>query len=137
MLNSTVTERLLKDCLSSLPLCLTHCKRVRKHKVSGELQLLLGMQGDADKISLLLTAYSSETVSAPFLVLVPVHAPLSRKQFEDSNLLWPVSFHEDKAITLALNGRMHNLVCLILYYYILQHASFLCMLPFSGILNPY
>ena len=110
MLQNTVTESLLKDCLRALPLCLTHCKRVRKDKVNGQLHLLLGIQADAEKIRVMLTAYSAKMVSAPFVVQVPIHAPLSRKQFEDSNLLWPVSFHEDKAITLSLSGRLHDLV---------------------------
>ena len=48
-------------------------------------------------VSSVLQQWVDESVfSKPYLVKVPRHAPLTRRQYEESILYWPVTFHEDK-----------------------------------------
>ena len=48
-------------------------------------------------VSSVLQEWVDESVfSKPYLVKVPRHAPLTRRQYEESILYWPVTFHEDK-----------------------------------------
>nr|XP_008113642.1 PREDICTED: probable inactive tRNA-specific adenosine deaminase-like protein 3 [Anolis carolinensis] len=42
----------------------------------------------------------------PFLALVPDRPPLTRPQYEEAVSHWPVSFHENKRITQAINGSL-------------------------------
>lgn len=42
----------------------------------------------------------------PYLVQVPASAPLTRKQFNEASLCWPVNFHEDKKITRLLSAHI-------------------------------
>lgn len=42
----------------------------------------------------------------PFLTRVPVGPPLTRPQYEEAAAHWPVSFHENKRVSRALNGSL-------------------------------
>ena len=46
--------------------------------------------------SVLRQGVDESVFSKPYLVKVPRHAPLTRRQYEESILYWPVTFHEDK-----------------------------------------
>ena len=46
--------------------------------------------------SLLQGNIEDNILSRPYLVKVPAYAPLTRKQYEETILYWPVTFHEDK-----------------------------------------
>lgn len=45
-------------------------------------------------------------IGQPYLVQVPASAPLTRKQFNEASLYWPVNFHEEKRITRLLSTKI-------------------------------
>ncbi|KAL8619697.1 hypothetical protein ACOMHN_025783 [Nucella lapillus] len=62
-------------------------------------------QQGSDNIPSVLSSEVREGIfGRPYLVKVPCHAPLTRKQYEDATLYWPVTFHEDKRIARLLTG---------------------------------
>ncbi|XP_062313339.1 probable inactive tRNA-specific adenosine deaminase-like protein 3 [Osmerus eperlanus] len=116
ILDKKYTSSLIKELSSLYPLQgLQHIKRVRASKSSSHsLEVLLCLVGDVSDsrkkmdISALLPAerFRYDSLGDPFLVRVPVCAPLTRNQFEQVGKHWPTSFHEDKLITLALKGQL-------------------------------
>lgn len=71
----------------------------------GDSQMVLCAGGDCRSAavhldvtvsSVLQQGVDESVFSKPYLVKVPKHAPLTRRQYEESILYWPVTFHEDK-----------------------------------------
>jgi hypothetical protein len=66
--------------------------------------MLLGHHADITVQSVLGSAVLAEMLSKPYFAKVPAHAPLTRKQYEESVQYWPVNFHEDKRSVKAVSN---------------------------------
>ena len=42
------------------------------------------------------TSFNLKGLGQPVVTDVPLHQPLTRKQFQEASQLWPTNFHEDK-----------------------------------------
>ncbi|ESO91982.1 hypothetical protein LOTGIDRAFT_162985 [Lottia gigantea] len=106
IISSLTEERPLKE--------FSYLKRVRSTSRDGNLQVLLcykeeisshcvGLESvvDTDK-------QYTQHLTKPYLVKVPINPPLTKKQYAESCLYWPCSFHEDKQITKLLSGKYFN-----------------------------
>lgn len=117
------TSRLVKELSVVYPLAdFQHIKRVRacKDKSSPHaLEVILCLVSDVPiaacmaqpqhpSLTDLLSAknLNTEGLGEPFLARIPARAPLTRPQFERASHHWPTSFHEDKQVTLGLNGQL-------------------------------
>lgn len=67
-----------------------------------------GKSGKIDSSAALEAAGISDLIDNIQIANVPLHAPLTRDQFEASSVLWSVSYHEDKALTRAIEGRLFS-----------------------------
>ncbi|XP_070181007.1 probable inactive tRNA-specific adenosine deaminase-like protein 3 isoform X2 [Littorina saxatilis] len=92
----------------------TNCKHDCTVKEKDSCQT--GCEADGDSLpqrtrtgvtvrSLLQRQVQDGVFSKPYLVKVPRHGPLTRKQFEETKLYWPVTFHEDKRIAKLVSGK--------------------------------
>ncbi|XP_006636738.2 probable inactive tRNA-specific adenosine deaminase-like protein 3 [Lepisosteus oculatus] len=120
ILDKRETSRLVKELSAIYPLQgLNHIKRVRacKDKESPHpLEMILCLARDIGhsrknqelSISALLSnaTVDSRGLGEPFIVKIPACPPLTRPQFEKASRHWPTSFHEDKQVTVALNGEL-------------------------------
>ncbi|XP_033734132.1 probable inactive tRNA-specific adenosine deaminase-like protein 3 isoform X3 [Pecten maximus] len=86
-----------------------HLKRVRAVKDSPLQAIICDGSCDIDQVIMTLSeSQDYSTLSKPFKVKVPTSMPLTRQQYEESILYWPVNFHEDKSITKALTKQLFN-----------------------------
>ncbi|XP_077170132.1 putative inactive tRNA-specific adenosine deaminase-like protein 3 isoform X2 [Paroedura picta] len=116
VLDKKEASRLVKEVSAIYPLGdFPHLKRIRacgSGDSSHSLEMILCLARDRHEEDALRTL--SELfpggqldplgLGEPFLTQVPVHPPLTRLQYEEAASHWPVSFHENKRITQALNG---------------------------------
>lgn len=116
------TSRLVRDLSAVHPLAdLEHIKRVRACKDESSphpLEVVVCLVSDVSVTNVatpgrpaltdLLNSkdFNFQGLGEPFLVRIPSRAPLTRPQFERASLHWPTSFHEDKRVTLSLEGRL-------------------------------
>ncbi|ORZ15626.1 cytidine deaminase-like protein [Absidia repens] len=95
------TNQLLKFTQKHLPPLqnLEHCKRIKRSKLpeSGELVLtsILCACDHMDITTLKELATKHEIILDPRPVGVPRYAPKNKKQFEEWNPVWPVTYRED------------------------------------------
>ncbi|CAE1294317.1 TAD3 [Acanthosepion pharaonis] len=74
-----------------------HLKRVKSCKSQGSgLHIIICLK---DQLS-------EEFLKKRLTLEVPASAPLTRKQFNEASLCWPVNFHEDKKITRLLSAHV-------------------------------
>ncbi|KAL8176396.1 UNVERIFIED_CONTAM: hypothetical protein K2H54_033312 [Gekko kuhli] len=116
VLDKKEASRLVKEVSAVYPLGdYPHLKRVRacgsvdrSHPLEMILCLASGRQEQGTLRTLSEVFPSGQLdqsgLGEPFLTQVPVHPPLTRLQYEEAASHWPVSFHENKRITQALNG---------------------------------
>ncbi|XP_060071961.1 probable inactive tRNA-specific adenosine deaminase-like protein 3 [Ylistrum balloti] len=109
--------KLIQSLKKEFPLPdLCHLKRIRAVKgAQGQGQdsplqvILCDGSCDIDKVSVTISeSQDYSTLTKPFKVKVPAKMPLTRQQYEESILYWPVNFHEDKSITKALTNQVFN-----------------------------
>ncbi|XP_060111495.1 probable inactive tRNA-specific adenosine deaminase-like protein 3 [Heteronotia binoei] len=116
VLDKKEASRLVKEVSAIYPLGdYPHLKRVRacsSGHSSHPLEMILCLASDERERETLRTLsglfpggqLNLSGLGEPFLTQVPVHPPLTRRQYEEAASHWPVSFHENKRITQALNG---------------------------------
>ena len=75
----------------------THLKRVHKGLESDDRLAVLLCLGQAESLAPEVHALLAGCGAQPRSVRVPEHAPLTRRQFEESSRVWPVHFHEAAA----------------------------------------
>ena len=99
------TSSVVKALCEDFPLeNLHHLKRVRSSNSKDGLLQVVICQGDtAVDIGEILSDSKYNCLGKPFLTKVPRFKPLTRKQFEEAKLYWPVTFHEDKKVSRLLN----------------------------------
>lgn len=86
-----------------------HLKRIRALKGSPLQAILCDESFDIDEVTTTLSKSQDYlTLSKPFKVKVPVEMPLTRRQYEEAVLYWPVNFYEDKIIAKALTKQLFN-----------------------------
>ncbi|XP_029980311.1 putative inactive tRNA-specific adenosine deaminase-like protein 3 [Sphaeramia orbicularis] len=113
------TSRLVRELNGLYPMItLQHIKRVRACKEEGSphpLEVLVCLVSDAhgqEKMvsidSLLPSDFRRDGLGEPFVVKVPARPPLTRPQFEIASKHWPLAFHEDKQVTVALKGELFS-----------------------------
>lgn len=103
------TASILKNLCQEFPLKeLGHLKRIKSSK-SKDTQLQVIVSKPEESLTKILTEDANHSVykylSKPYQVKVPRYPPLTRKQYEEAFLYWPVSFHEDKRISNLLSGK--------------------------------
>ncbi|XP_061444159.1 probable inactive tRNA-specific adenosine deaminase-like protein 3 [Rhineura floridana] len=106
--------RLVKEVSAAYPLGdHPHLKRVRASVDSSHpLEMILCLASprqEQDSLPSLAKLFPEGQVGLcglgePFLTQVPAFPPLTRPQYEEAALCWPVSFHENKRITQAMTG---------------------------------
>nr|XP_058940026.1 probable inactive tRNA-specific adenosine deaminase-like protein 3 [Pocillopora verrucosa] len=114
--DKTQTSQLIRDLNEILPLKeLGHLRRVRCHKVNDEslLQIILFVRNEVTADNSFTQLIQQNKTAAnflgePFVANVAKHPPLTREQFNQASLLWPVNFHEDKYVSRALKGELFN-----------------------------
>lgn len=116
VLDKREASRLVKEVSAIYPLGeYPHLKRVRacgSANSSHPLEMILCVAGGKDETEALRTLselfpsgqLDQSGLGEPFLTRVPAYPPLTRLQYEEAASHWPVSFHENKRITQALNG---------------------------------
>ncbi|MFT7814971.1 putative inactive tRNA-specific adenosine deaminase-like protein 3 [Arapaima gigas] len=118
--NKRETSRLVRELTTVYPMPgLQHIKRVRACKDPGSphpLEILVCLvrdlpdAGDERKVSISQLLSSAKVdmsgLGDPFFVKIPACPPLTRPQFELASKHWPTSFHEDKQLTVALQGQL-------------------------------
>ncbi|KAM6450076.1 putative inactive tRNA-specific adenosine deaminase-like protein 3 [Liasis olivaceus] len=116
VLDKKETCRLVKEVSAVYPLSdYPHLKRIRACLSVGSphpLEIILclaSLNGEQAGLRSLTELFPSGQVDLcglgkPFLAQVPACAPVTRPQYEEAALHWPVSFHENKRITQALKG---------------------------------
>lgn len=99
------TASVVKALCEDFPLeNLQHLKRVRScNSTDGSLQVVVCHGKTQVEFDAVLSDVKYSCLGKPFLTKVPKLKPLTRKQFEESKLYWPVTFHENKRITKLLN----------------------------------
>ncbi|XP_062571857.1 probable inactive tRNA-specific adenosine deaminase-like protein 3 [Saccostrea cucullata] len=102
--NKRETVSVVKALCEDFPLeGLQHLKRVRScNGKDGPLQVIVCHDRENSNIEKVLSEAKYNCLGKPFLIKVPKLKPLTRKQYEESKLYWPVSFHEDKKVTKLL-----------------------------------
>ncbi|XP_061164144.1 probable inactive tRNA-specific adenosine deaminase-like protein 3 [Saccostrea echinata] len=103
--NKRETVSVVKALCEDFPLeNLQHLKRVRScNGKDGPLQVIVCHDRANSNVEKVLSEGKYSCLGKPFLIKVPRLKPLTRKQYEESKLYWPVSFHEDKKVTKLLN----------------------------------
>ncbi len=99
---------------------LEHCKRVRRdHARDGALVVLVCpaalVPPEPAAAAAFWRAHGLEDLAADgdvVRVTVPAYAPRTRAQFVAAGRLWPVSFHEDKHLASAIEGRLFDAAAL-------------------------
>lgn len=99
------TASVVKSLCEDFPLDnLQHLKRVRScNSKDDSLQVVVCHGKTKEDVDAVLSDVKYSCLGKPFLTKVPKLKPLTRKQFEESKLYWPVTFHENKRITNILN----------------------------------
>ncbi|XP_021339416.1 probable inactive tRNA-specific adenosine deaminase-like protein 3 isoform X2 [Mizuhopecten yessoensis] len=86
-----------------------HLKRIRAVKDSPLQIILCDGCCDIDQVTVTLSeSQDYSTLTKPFKVKVPAEMPLTRQQYEESILYWPVNFYEDKSVMRALAKQIFN-----------------------------
>lgn len=104
------TANILKNLCQEFPLDeLGHLKRIKSSK-SKDTPLQVIVSKPEESLEKIFTTEDDNNsvykhLSKPYKVKVPRYAPLTRKQYEEALLYWPVSFHEDKRISNLLSGK--------------------------------
>ncbi|XP_062993996.1 probable inactive tRNA-specific adenosine deaminase-like protein 3 [Elgaria multicarinata webbii] len=110
--------RLVKDVSAVYPLSdHPHLKRVRACPSVDSphpLEMILcpaSLKREQDDVPSLTELFPDGRVvlcglGEPFLTQVPASPPLTRPQYEEAVLHWPVSFHENKRISQAIDGSL-------------------------------
>uniref|UniRef100_A0A8D0DM21 Adenosine deaminase tRNA specific 3 n=1 Tax=Salvator merianae TaxID=96440 RepID=A0A8D0DM21_SALMN len=118
ILDKKAACRLVKEVSAVYPLVdYPHLKRIRAcvskdspHPLEMILCLASPRQQPGDLQSLAELFPGSQVdlagLGAPFLAHVPASLPLTRPQYEEAVVHWPVSFHENKHISRALDGSL-------------------------------
>ncbi|KAH3858979.1 probable inactive tRNA-specific adenosine deaminase-like protein 3 [Dreissena polymorpha] len=104
VLDKQKTSAILKFLSQKFPLDkYQHMKRIKSSKES--VMVLLCEASEISKADLdrELSPIASH-LGIIRIATVPASAPLTRQQFEDSVMLWPVNFHENKEITQLVKG---------------------------------
>lgn len=115
--NKTQTSELIRKLNDAFPLKkLGHLKRVRcvKTEKDSVIQIILHeKEQDLDLRSTLVEQLEHHNIKAdslgqPFVVHVAKHPPLTRNQFTQASVCWPVTFHEDKYISKVIRGELFS-----------------------------
>lgn len=99
------TASVVKALCDDFPLeNLQHLKRVRScNSKDGSLQVVVCQGKTQEQFDAVLSDVKYSCLGKPFLTKVPKLKPLTRKQFEECKLYWPVTFHENKRISKLIN----------------------------------
>jgi tRNA-specific adenosine deaminase 3 len=98
------TPSVVKALCEDFPLeNLQHLKRVRSFNKESPLQVIVCHEKNNFNLNDVLSDVKYSCLGKPFLTKVPKLKPLTRAQFEEAKLYWPVTFHEDKKVTKLLN----------------------------------
>lgn len=99
------TTSIVKALCEEFPLeNLQHLKRVRScNSKEGPLQVVVCHDKNIFNVKEILSDVKYSCLGKPFLTKVPKVKPLTRAQYEEAKLYWPVTFHEDKKVTKLLN----------------------------------
>ncbi|XP_041056143.1 probable inactive tRNA-specific adenosine deaminase-like protein 3 [Carcharodon carcharias] len=123
IINTKQTSCLIKQLACLYPLnSLPHIKRVRtcrEKNTDHALEIIICLLRDLNgtdvpngevSLSDLFPEGKADGIGLgePFHVKIPAYQPLTRPQFEAASQHWPTTFHENKQVTDALQGRLFN-----------------------------
>ncbi|KAI9297023.1 hypothetical protein K502DRAFT_363589 [Neoconidiobolus thromboides FSU 785] len=101
-----------------------HLKRFRKKEESNEnvnntsLKILTGILCSLEDYSLEFISQKIEEEKTDFtniyLIKVPKYAPLNRKQFDESRVVWPINYHENPTRTIKFTQQQVDFICKIM-----------------------